>query len=101
MEGALTEHDVYTGATLSNVDAVGRRKEAQSSGAVHDALLTNRALAQHMDFSGTPAFVVMPQTQNGDVKRVTVIPGSTTQDMLQMAIQKAKGDIRSEENAQE
>lgn len=54
-----------------------------------------------MDFSGTPAFVVMPQTQNGDVKRVTVIPGSTTQDMLQMAIQKAKGDIRSEENAQE
>ncbi|MGK7406593.1 hypothetical protein, partial [Salmonella enterica] len=24
-------------------------------------------------------------------KRVTVIPGSTTQDMLQMAIQKAKG----------
>ncbi|ESE98783.1 hypothetical protein SEEU9261_21846 [Salmonella enterica subsp. enterica serovar Urbana str. ATCC 9261] len=44
-----------------------------------------------MDFSGTPAFVVMPQTQNGDVKRVTVIPGSTTQDMLQMAIQKAKG----------
>ncbi|MCJ8106009.1 hypothetical protein MU467_14195, partial [Staphylococcus aureus] len=46
---------------------------------------------RHMDFSGTPAFVVMPQTQNGDVKRVTVIPGSTTQDMLQMAIQKAKG----------
>ncbi len=66
-------------------------KEAQSSGAVHDALLTNQALAQHMDFSGTPAFVVMPQTQDGDVKRVTVIPGSTTQDMLQMAIQKAKG----------
>ncbi len=38
VEGALTEHDVYTGATLSNADAAGRRKEAQSSGAVHDAL---------------------------------------------------------------
>lgn len=92
VEGALTEHDVYTLAqhylTPTQLAAV---KEAQSSGAVHDALLTNQALAQHMDFSGTPAFVVMPQTQNGDVKRVTVIPGSTTQDMLQMAIQKAKG----------
>ncbi|ECO1149784.1 DsbA family protein, partial [Salmonella enterica subsp. enterica serovar Kentucky] len=92
VEGALTEHDVYTLAqhylTSTQLAAV---KEAQSSGAVHDALLTNQALAQHMDFSGTPAFVIMPQTQNGDVKRVTVIPGSTTQDMLQMAIQKAKG----------
>ncbi len=74
MEGALTEHDVYTLAqhylTPTQLAAV---KEAQSSGAVHDALLTNQALAQHMDFSGTPAFVVMPQTQDGDVKRVTVI----------------------------
>ncbi|EDG5078208.1 thioredoxin domain-containing protein [Salmonella enterica subsp. enterica serovar Bovismorbificans] len=92
VEGALTEHDVYNLAqhylTPTQLAAV---KEAQSSGAVHDALLTNQALAQHMDFSGTSAFVVMPQTQDGDVKRVTVIPGSTTQDMLQMAIQKAKG----------
>lgn len=92
VEGALTEQDVYTLAqhylTPKQLAVV---KEAQSRGAVHDALLTNQALAQHMDFSGTPAFVVMPQTQNGDVKRVAVIPGSTTQDMLQMAIQKAKG----------
>ncbi|WZX57389.1 DsbA family protein [Salmonella enterica subsp. diarizonae serovar 58:r:z53] len=91
VEGALTEHDVYTLAqhylTPTQLAAV----KVQSRGAVHDALLTNQALAQHMDFNGTPAFVVMPQTQDGDIKRVAVIPGSTTQDMLQTAIQKAKG----------
>ncbi len=89
------------GATLSNADAVGRRKEVQSSGAVHDALLTNRALAQHMDFSGTPAFVVMPQTQNGDVKRVTVIPEARLRICCKWRFRKRRGDIRSEENAQE
>ncbi len=76
-------------------------KEVQSSGAVHDALLTNRALAQHMDFSGTPAFVVMPQTQNGDVKRVTVIPEARLRICCKWRFRKRRGDIRSEENAQE
>lgn len=92
VEGALTEQDVYTLAqhylTETQIAAV---KQAQSSGAIHDALLMNQALAQHMDFSGTPAFVVMPQTANSDVKRVSVIPGSTSQEALQMAIQRAKG----------
>lgn len=92
VEGALTEQDVYTLAqhylTETQIAAV---KQAQSSGAIHDALLMNQALAQHMDFSGTPAFVVMPQTANSDVKRVSVIPSSTSQEALQMAIQRAKG----------
>lgn len=92
MEGALTEQDVYTLAktylTPAQIVAV---KTAQDSGAVHDALMTNQALAQHMDFTGTPAFVVMPQAATTDIKRVSVVPGSTSQDALQMAIQKAKG----------
>jgi protein-disulfide isomerase len=92
VEGALTEQDVYTLAktylTPAQIVAV---KTAQDSGAVHDALMTNQALAQHMDFTGTPAFVVMPQAATTDIKLVSVVPGSTSQDALQMAIQKAKG----------
>lgn len=92
VEGALTEQDVYALAAhyLTRAQIAGV-KEAQTRGAVHDALMTNQALAQHMDFSGTPAFVVMPQAENPDPQRVSVVPGSTTQDRLQMAIQRAKG----------
>lgn len=92
VEGALTEQDVYTLAqrylTPAQIAAV---KQARDAGAVHDALMMNQALAQHMDFTGTPAFVVMPQGAESTSKRVTVVPGSTSQDVLQMAIQKAKG----------
>ncbi|EPX2741883.1 DsbA family protein [Klebsiella aerogenes] len=92
VEGQLTEQDVYALAshylTQPQIKAV---KTAQQSGAVHDALLSNQALAQHMNFSGTPAFVVMPQAAAPDAGRISVVPGSTSQDALQMAIQKAKG----------
>ncbi len=92
VEGQLSEQDVYTLAqhylTQKQIALV---KQTQRRGAIHDALLTNEALAQHMGFTGTPAFVVMPQQPQQEVTRITVIPGSTSQDMLQMAIQKAKG----------
>ncbi len=51
VEGQLTEQDVYALAshylTQPQIRAV---KTAQQSGAVHDALLSNQALAQHMNF---------------------------------------------------
>jgi len=34
---------------------------------------------------------VMPQAAAPDAGRISVVPGSTSQDALQMAIQKAKG----------
>lgn len=92
VEGDLTEPEILTSAerylTAEQIAAV---KQMHDSGPVHDALMVNRALAQHMGFTGTPAFVVMPQAKEADVKQITVIPGSTSQDMLLMAIQKAKG----------
>ncbi|MEO3990133.1 DsbA family protein [Pseudocitrobacter cyperus] len=92
VEGSMTEQDVYTLAqhylTTGQLDAV---KHMQENGPIHDALLANQGLANHMNFGGTPDFVIMPQGDNPDVQRITVIPGSTTQDMLLMAIQKAKG----------
>lgn len=91
VEGQLAEKDVYSLAahylTQPQMMAV---KTAQDSGAIHDALLSNQALAQHMNFTGTPAFVVMPQV-NADAGRISVVPGSASQDALQMAIQQAKG----------
>ncbi|WP_139536878.1 DsbA family protein [Klebsiella spallanzanii] len=92
VEGALTEQDVYGLAQhyLTKAQIAGV-KQAQESGAVHDALMMNQALAQHMNFSGTPAFVVMPQAKAPEANRVSVMPGSSSQDALQMAIQKAKG----------
>ena len=70
VEGQLTEQDVYTLAshylTQPQMTAV---KTAEQSGAVHDALMSNQALAQHMNFSGTPAFVVMPQAAAPDAGR--------------------------------
>ena len=92
VEGALTEQDVYGLAQhYLSKEKIAEVKQAQDSGAVHDALLANQALAQHMNFSGTPAFVVMPQAKTPEANRVSVMPGSSSQDALQTAIQKAKG----------
>lgn len=92
VEGKMTEQDVQTAAKpyLSG-KAFAALKQAQEKGPVHDALQSNLSLAQQMNFTGTPAFVVMPQAQKPDAKRISVVPGSTSQDMLQAAIQKARG----------
>lgn len=92
VEGAMTEQDVLNQAKgYLTAQQLADVRKAQQSGAVHDALMANQALAEHMGFNGTPDFVVMPQGDSPDAQRVSVIPGSTNQDMLLMAIQKAKG----------
>lgn len=92
VEGAMTEQDVLNQAKgYLTAQQLADVRKAQQNGAVHDALMANQALAEHMGFNGTPDFVVMPQGDSPDAQRVSVIPGSTNQDMLLMAIQKAKG----------
>lgn len=92
VEGQLTDDDVRKIAApylTKNQMVVLARTDA--TGPTAEALKANTALAQHMHFQGTPAFVVMPQVNGPDMKQVSVMPGSTSQEMLQMALQKAKG----------
>ncbi|MDY1038700.1 DsbA family protein [Lelliottia sp. CFBP8978] len=92
VEGQMTEKDVQEAAKpYLNEQALKAIELAQNEGPVHDALQANADLAKEMNFTGTPAFVVMPQAQNPDAQRISVVPGSTSQEMLQMAIQKARG----------
>lgn len=51
---------------------------------------TNVALAQAMSFTVTPALVVMPQEQDPEIHRVSVMSGNVSEEALIMAIQKAK-----------
>ncbi|WP_368749885.1 DsbA family protein [Klebsiella aerogenes] len=92
VEGQMTEQDVMTAAKpYLDAKTLAGLKQDSGKGAVHDALQTNLGVAQQMHFTGTPAFVVMPQAAKPDAQRVTVLPGATSQDGLQMAIQKARG----------
>lgn len=67
----------------------------QTPAVTGEALAANQALAQQMGFRGTLAFVVMPQSVPANAQRVYVASGGTTQEVLQMAIQKAKGEGRN------
>ncbi|HCM7229827.1 TPA: DsbA family protein [Klebsiella aerogenes] len=92
VEGALTEQDVMTAAKpYLDAKVLAGLKQDSGKGPVSDALQANLNVAQQMHFTGTPAFVVMPQAAKPDVQRVSVLPGATSQDALQMSIQKARG----------
>lgn len=92
VEGQLTDMDVRRqAASYLTTSQIEKLAKVDATGPAIAALKTNSVLAQQMHFQGTPAFVIMPQVKNPDTKQVTVIPGSTSQEMLQMAIQKAKG----------
>lgn len=91
MEGQMTELDVQKAAApyLSEKDFT-TMKQSSEAGPASDAIRKNQTLAHQMNFTGTPAFVVLPQAHRPDMKRISVIPGSISQDILQAAIQKAK-----------
>lgn len=92
VEGQLTEQDVQAAAKeWLNDKAFNALKQAPKNGAVYDALQANMALAQQMNITGTPVFVVLPQAKTPDTHRVSVVPGGTSQEMIQMAVQKAHG----------
>ncbi|WP_455428421.1 DsbA family protein [Dryocola sp. LX212] len=90
-EGALTQDDVHQIAApyLSKDTLVALDKNAADS-KENAVLKANTALAQTMHFTGTPAFVVMPQNK-GTATQITVLPGATEQSTLQTAISKASG----------
>lgn len=92
VEGAMTEKEVHAAAKpYLNDKTFNALKQAQESGKIHDALQANMTLAQQMRLTGTPVFVVLPQAKKPDAQRISVVPDATSQETLQMAIQKARG----------
>lgn len=91
VEGQLSDDDVQKiAAPFITTDQMNELAKTDVTNSATMAIKKNVTLAQEMHFQGTPAFVVIPQDENLDFKKVTVIPGSTSQDVIQMAIQKAK-----------
>ncbi|MEZ2578062.1 DsbA family protein [Buttiauxella ferragutiae] len=85
-EGKLTADDISTAAKAVKFDA-------KTAPDVQGTLQGINALAQQLGFSGTPALVVLPST-GASADNVTVIPGFTSAEALQMAINNAAGDTK-------
>lgn len=83
-EGALTAQDVNQAA-----DKWLSAQQRKTVDKAQPAIQANMDLGQRLQIAGTPAFIIMPQNA-GDAQAVTVIPGSTTQDILQKAISQAE-----------
>jgi len=85
-EGKLTDADISAAAKAVKFDA----KTAHD---VQETLEGINALAQQLGFSGTPALVVLPSA-GARADNVTVIPGYTSAETLQLAINHAAGDSK-------
>lgn len=85
-EGKLTDADINTAAKAVKFDA----KTASDVQGTLDGINT---LAQQLGFNGTPALVVLPSA-GVSADNVTVIPGYTSADALQQAINHAAGDTK-------
>lgn len=82
-EGALTSQDITQAAAKAG-KLEGNKADVQGTLSQIDAL------AQNLGFRGTPAMIVMP-VSDATADNVTVLPGGTTQVVLQTAINKAAG----------
>ncbi|ENZ7484590.1 DsbA family protein [Klebsiella aerogenes] len=92
IEGQLATADVNSAAaSFLSPQQLKMLVHVETSTAEVAALSANAQLAQQLNFTGTPAFVVMPQTKNPQTNQISVFPGSTTGDVLQAAIVKASG----------
>lgn len=90
-EGALTAQDVQKAASPYLSDSMLKAlADSPADSPENTALKATADLAQAMHFSGTPAFVVMPQ-QNAAAGQISVLPGATEQSTLQTAISRATG----------
>ncbi|MCK6964541.1 DsbA family protein [Enterobacter bugandensis] len=85
-EGKLTDADISTAAKAVKFDA-------ETAPDVQGELEGINALAQQLGFNGTPALVVLPST-GASSDNVTVIPGYTSAEALQQAINHATGDTQ-------
>lgn len=86
-EGALTTKDINSVAKtwlsakeLQQIEKNGSPQDAQNL-----AISKNLQLAQQLQLTGTPAFVVLSQAET-EANKVNVFPGSVGKDMLQLAI---------------
>lgn len=86
-EGALTTKDINSVARtwvsakeLQQIEKKGNPQDNQNL-----ALAKNLQLAQQLQLTGTPAFVVLSQAET-DANKVNVFPGSVGKDTLQLAI---------------
>ncbi|WP_234262493.1 DsbA family protein [Klebsiella aerogenes] len=92
MEGQLTAEDVHKAAAPYLSAATLKALDTRVDNSPEETVLADvRHLAGQMHFTGTPAFVIMPQADSPAAAKVTVLPGATTQETLQGAITKAKG----------
>ncbi|EPF0317279.1 DsbA family protein [Enterobacter chuandaensis] len=82
-EGKLTTEDINSASVMVKFTA-------KKSSDVKGTLAGTEALAQALGISGTPALVVMPVT-GANENNVTVIPGFARADVLQAALDKARG----------
>lgn len=85
-EGKLTDADIIIAAKAVHFDP----KTAHD---VSETLNDNNRLAQQLGFHGTPALVVLP-SDGASTDNVTVFPGFTRAEALQVAIDKASGEAK-------
>ena len=88
-EGKLLDEDIRQAAVKAGVTTTPK-EEVEAMGA---ALEKNNQLARSLGIQGTPAFFVMPVT-GATAENVSVIPGATTLQGLQAAVEKARGGVK-------
>lgn len=92
MEGKLTTDDIRNiGSSYLSTETLSKLENSTDESSESADLQDIYRLAKDIHLSGTPAFIVMPQ-QQPKTERVSVIPGSTTEETLQQAILNAKGE---------
>lgn len=92
VEGKLTEDDVRkTAAPYLNKAQLDALVQNTQDTPEATAISGTFALANNMTITGTPAFVIMPQAAHPDAARVAVLPGGTSLQTLQAAVDNAAG----------
>jgi protein-disulfide isomerase len=66
------------------------REEVEATDA---ALKANDQLAKQLGIQGTPAFFIMP-VKGATAENISVIPGATSLQGLQAAVEKARGGVK-------
>jgi protein-disulfide isomerase len=93
VEGKLTAENVNRAATpYLNEKELKELENPSTTNNVLTELQNTQTLAKHIGITGTPAFIITPQSGNVDENKISVFPGNTTMDALQSAISKANGE---------
>lgn len=89
-EGTLLEEDIGRAVLSTGVTATPRDEvKAQAA-----RLEVNNQLAKRLGIQGTPAFYIMP-VKGATAGNVSVLPGATTQQALQAAVDNARGGVKT------